>query len=174
VAYRMEKFIPHSDIAHKVREIAKEISEDYQGKEPVLIGVLKGAVIFMSDLIRELNIPVEIDFMAVSSYGASTKTSGIVRILKDLDQSIKDRDVLIVEDIVDTGLTLQYLKETLVQRKPSSLKVVALLDKPYRRQVEVEADYRGFVIPDEFVVGYGLDFNERHRYLYDLYKLIWD
>jgi len=166
----MEKFITSQEIAQKVNQMAGEISRDYEGKQPVLVGVLKGAVVFMADLIRELDIPSEIDFMAVSSYGASTKTSGIVRILKDLDQSIQGRDVIIVEDIVDTGLTLQYLKETLEQRKPCSLRVVAFLDKPDRRQVYIEADYRGFVIPDEFVVGYGLDFNEQYRQYKDIYK----
>ena len=173
VTYQMEKFISQQDIASKVKEMAEAISADYKGSEPVLIGVLKGAVIFMSDLIRELSVPVEIDFMAVSSYGASTESSGIVRILKDLEQSIEGRDVLIIEDIVDTGLTLQYLKESLGQRKPASLKVVAFLDKPERRQVSIEADYRGFVIPDEFVVGYGLDFSERYREYCHIYKLTW-
>ena len=167
----MQKFISQQEIAKKVQEIAREISSDYRGETPVLVGVLKGAVVFMSDLIRQLTISVEIDFMAVSSYGASTKTSGIVRILKDLDQSIEGRDVLIIEDIVDTGLTLDYLREVLEQRRPRSLKLAALLDKPERREVEIEANYLGFVIPDEFVVGYGLDYRELYRNFDDIYKL---
>ncbi len=167
----MQKFISQQEIAKKVQEIAREISSDYRGETPVLVGVLKGAVVFMSDLIRQLTISVEIDFMAVSSYGASTKTSGIVRILKDLDQSIEGRDVLIIEDIVDTGLTLDYLREVLEQRRPRSLKLAALLDKPERREVEIEANYLGFVIPDEFVVGYGLDYRELYRNFADIYKL---
>lgn len=156
------------DIEKRVGELADLISEDYRGRKPLLIGVLKGAVIFMSDLIRHIKIPVEIDFMAVSSYGADTASSGVVRILKDLEQSIQGKDVLIVEDIVDTGLTLNYLRENLISRGPASLKVVTLLDKPDRRKVAFDPDYCGFQIPDKFVIGYGLDFNEDYRQLADL------
>ncbi len=164
----MEILLTAEEISTRVSELAQEISDDYKGKMPLLIGVLKGAVVFLSDLIRELNIPLEIDFIAVSSYGADTASSGVVQILKDLEQSIKDRDVLIVEDIVDTGLTLKYLHDNLITRQPRSLKVVTLLDKPDRRKVEFEPDYCGFNIPDRFVVGYGLDFDEDYRHLADL------
>lgn len=164
----LKVLITAEQIDNKVKELAEEISKDYKGKKPLLIAVLKGAVIFMSDLIRHIEVPVEIDFMAVSSYGADTATSGVVRILKDLDQSIKDKDVLIVEDIVDTGLTLKYLVENLGSRQPRSLKVVTLLDKPDRRKVELKPDYCGFIIPDRFVIGYGLDFDESYRHMVDL------
>ncbi len=156
------------EIEGRVRTMAESISNDYRDKRPLMIGVLKGAVIFLSDLIRCLTIPVEIDFIAVSSYGNSTATSGVVRILKDLEQSIEGKDVLIVEDIVDTGLTLNYLVENLGSRQPKSLKVVTLLDKPDRRKVSFEPDYCGFIIPDRFVVGYGLDYGEDYRQLSDL------
>ncbi len=165
---QMEILLTAEKIDQKIRELAEEISTDYKGRKPLLVGVLKGAVVFLSDLIRHLKVPVKIDFIAVSSYGADTASSGIVRIQKDLDQSIKDKDVLIVEDIVDTGLTLNYLKRSLGNRRPRTLKVVALLDKPDRRKVEFMTDYCGFVIPDHFVVGYGLDFNENYRYLADI------
>lgn len=163
-----EVLLSEEKIKARVKELAREISADYREKKPLLIGVLKGAVVFLSDLIREMDIPLEVDFMAVSSYGADTASSGIVRIQKDLEQSIKDRDVLIVEDIVDTGLTLNYLYDTLSSQKPRSLKVVTLLDKPDRRKVDFKADYCGFEIPDRFVIGYGLDFNEEYRNLGDL------
>lgn len=155
-------------IAQRVAELAEEISLNYSNSTLLLICVLKGAVIFTSDLMRQLKIPVEIDFMAVSSYGADTSSSGVVRILKDLDQGIQDRHVLVVEDIVDTGLTLNYLCDNLTSRQPRSLKVVTLLDKPSRRKVRFEPDYCGFSIPDRFVVGYGLDFNEQYRSLADI------
>ncbi|MDI6870162.1 MAG: hypoxanthine phosphoribosyltransferase [Bacillota bacterium] len=153
------------DLGPKIKELGAAISRDYQGKDLLLVGVLKGAVIFLSDLLREITIPVSIDFMAVSSYGAATKTSGIVRILKDLDESIEGRHVLVVEDIVDTGLTLHYMLDNLASRRPASVKVCALLDKPDRRQVAVPVDYIGFHIPDRFVVGYGLDYAEKYRNL---------
>ncbi len=162
---KLEVMISADDIGKRVAELAEEISADYQGKEILLIGVLKGAVVFLSDLIRHLQPPLEIDFMAVSSYGADTTSSGVVRIQKDLEQSIMDKDVLIVEDIVDTGLTLSYLYDNLASRGPRSLKVVTLLDKPERRKVEFNPDYCGFEIPDRFVIGYGLDFNENYRQL---------
>ena len=165
---KLEVLLSREKIAHRVAELAEEISRDYQGQPLLLICVLKGAVIFLSDLMRELKIPVEIDFMAVSSYGADTSSSGVVRILKDLEQSIQEKDILVVEDIVDTGLTLNYLRENLISRQPRSLKVVTLLDKPSRRKVAFDPDYCGFAIPDRFVVGYGLDFDEQYRNLPDL------
>ncbi|MDA8211707.1 MAG: hypoxanthine phosphoribosyltransferase [Clostridia bacterium] len=157
--------ISQDEIAAKVQELGSRISQDYGGEEILVVGILKGAAIFMSDLVRSIASPVAFDFMAVSSYGASTESSGIVRIIKDLDQSIEGRHVLIVEDVVDTGLTLNYLVENLRSRNPASLKLCSLLDKPSRRKVEVKADYTGFEIPDEFVVGYGLDYSERFRNL---------
>lgn len=149
----------------RVKELGEQISRDYAGKCPLVICVLKGAFIFMADLVKNVTVPLELDFMAVSSYGASTKSSGVVRILKDLDVSVEGRDVLIVEDIIDTGLTLSYLIEVLQGRKANSIRVVTLFDKPARRTADMEADYRGFVLPDEFIVGYGLDFAEKYRNL---------
>jgi hypoxanthine phosphoribosyltransferase len=157
--------VPAEDLARRVEEMAAEVSRDYAGKDLVLICVLKGAVFFLADLMRHLDVPCEVDFMAVSSYGSATKSSGVVRILKDLDAVIEDRDVLIVEDIVDSGLTLQYLLRNLAGRSPRSLEVCALLIKPERREVELQARYVGFEIPDRFVVGYGLDYAERYRNL---------
>lgn len=148
--------------------MARQISEEYRGQEVFFICVLKGAVVFLADLMRFMKVPVEIDFMAVSSYGKSTVTSGIVRILKDLETSIENRNVIIVEDIVDTGLTLSYLMENLASRNPASLKICTLLDKVDCRRVEVTPDYRGFIIPDKFVVGYGLDCGEKYRNLADV------
>jgi hypoxanthine phosphoribosyltransferase len=165
---KMAVLLTAQQIESRIKELADAISADYEGHKILLIGVLKGAVIFLSDLARHLTIPVEIDFMAVSSYGADTNSSGVVRILKDLEQSIKDKDVLIVEDIIDTGLTLNYLFENLLSRGPKTLKVVTLLDKPDRRLVEFSPDYCGFQIPGRFVIGYGLDFNEDYRQLADL------
>jgi hypoxanthine phosphoribosyltransferase len=157
--------VPADDLARRVRELAAEVSRDYAGKDLVLIGVLKGAVFFLADLMRAIEIPVEVDFMAVASYGSATKSSGVVRILKDLDAAIDGRDVLIVEDIVDSGLTLQYLLRNLAGRNPRSLEVCALLIKPERRKVELETRYVGFEIPDRFAIGYGLDHAERYRNL---------
>ena len=157
--------VPAEDLNRRVRELAAEVSRDYAGKDLLLIGVLKGAVFFVSDLMRHLDIPVEVDFMAVASYGSATKSSGVVRILKDLDAAIEGRDVLIVEDIVDSGLTLQYLMRNLGSRNPRTLEVCALLTKPERRKVDLPTRYVGFEIPDRFVVGYGLDYAERHRNL---------
>lgn len=157
--------VSQEEIAAKVQELGSRISADYKGSELLVIGILKGAAIFMSDLVRSIEGAVAFDFMAVSSYGASTESSGVVRIVKDLDQSIEGRHVLIVEDVVDTGLTLNYLVDNLRSRNPASLKLCSLLDKPSRRKVEVKADYLGFEIPDEFVVGYGLDYSERFRTL---------
>ena len=149
----------------RVVELGEEISRDYDGRELLLIGVLKGAVFFMADLMRQLTIPCEIDFMAISSYGASTDSSGVVRILKDLDINIEGRDVLVVEDIIDSGLTLSYLIRNLEAREPASLEVCALLTKPERREIDVPVRYVGFEIPNRFVIGYGLDFAERYRNL---------
>jgi hypoxanthine phosphoribosyltransferase len=160
-----EILVPAEDLRRRVRELAQEISRDYEGKDLLLIGVLKGAVFFLSDLMRDLEIPVQVDFMAVASYGSATKSSGVVRILKDLDAAIEGRDVLIVEDIVDSGLTLQYLLRNLAGRNPASLEVCALLIKPERRKVELQTRYVGFEIPNRFAIGYGLDHDERYRNL---------
>src|ERR1700704_3097947 len=160
-----EILVQADDLQHRVRELGAEISRDYAGRNLLLIGVLKGAVFFLSDLMRYIEIPVEVDFMAVASYGSATDSSGVVRILKDLDAAIEDRDVLIVEDIVDSGLTLQYLLRNLGSRNPRSLEVCALLTKPERRKVDLPTRYVGFEIADRFVVGYGLDYAERHRNL---------
>lgn len=151
------------EIAARVAALGAEITRT-SGPEPLLVvGILKGAFVFTADLVRAIGVPVQIDFMAVSSYGAATKTSGVVRIVKDLDQSLEGRDVLVVEDIVDTGLTLQYLQRTLTGRGPRRLRTAVLLDKPSRRVVEVAVDFTGFRIPDRYVVGYGLDADEMHR-----------
>ena len=153
------------EIAKKVKELAKKITEDYRGKDLTVIGILKGSNIFMGDLIRKIDIPLQIDFMVVSSYCQSTESSGIVRVIKDLDYSIEGKNILIVEDIIDTGLTLAYLKEILLKRKPQSVKICSLLDKPARRRVDLEVDYIGFETPDEFIVGYGIDYSEKYRNL---------
>ena len=157
--------IDEETLQKRVREMGRQLTEDYRGKDLVIIAILKGAVVFTSDLIKEIKLPLSIDFMAVSSYGVSTKSSGVVRILKDLEEEIEGRDVLIVEDIVDTGLTLHYLVENLWSRGPKSLKICCCLDKPTRRTAPVKVDYVGFDIPDEFVIGYGLDYAERYRNL---------
>jgi hypoxanthine phosphoribosyltransferase len=149
----------------RVRELGLEISADYAGRDLLLVGVLKGAVFFMADLMRAISVPCEIDFMAISSYGASHDSSGVVRILKDLDINIEGRHVLVVEDIIDSGLTLSYLVRNLESREPASLGVCALLTKPERREIDVEVRYVGFEIPNRFVIGYGLDFAERYRNL---------
>ena len=160
-----EVLVTAEQLQQRVEELGREISADYAGRSLLLIGVLKGAVFFLSDLMRFIEVPVEVDFMAVASYGSATDSSGVVRILKDLDAAIEDRDVLIVEDIVDSGLTLQYLMRNLGSRGPRTLEVCALLTKPERRKVELPTRYVGFEIPDRFVVGYGLDYAERHRNL---------
>ena len=158
-----EILITEEEIKEKIAELGKKITEDYKGKNLVFIGVLRGAVIFMADLARAISIPMIFDFIAISSYGAATESSGVVRILKDLDETIEDKDVLVVEDIVDTGLTLDYLLRILKSRKPASLKVCALLNKNDRRKVKVKVDYLGFDIPNKFVVGYGLDYEGKFR-----------
>ncbi|MGA7398306.1 MAG: hypoxanthine phosphoribosyltransferase [Solirubrobacterales bacterium] len=157
--------ISPEELDRRVSELGAEISRDYAGKDLVMVGVLRGAVIFIADLLRALDVPCEIDFMAVSSYGSSRDSSGVVRILKDLDDSITDRDVLIVEDIVDSGLTLNYLMRNLRARDPASIEVCSLLTKPERRRVEIPIKYVGFEIPNTFVVGYGLDYAQRYRNL---------
>src|SRR6476660_2058519 len=160
-----EVLIDEETLQSRIRELGAEVSSDYAGKELLLVGVLKGAVFFMADLMRSITVPCEIDFMAISSYGASTDSSGVVRILKDLDINIEDRHVLVVEDIIDSGLTLSYLVRNLQSRGPASLEVCALLTKPERREIEVPVKYVGFEIPNKFVIGYGLDFAERYRNL---------
>ncbi len=160
-----EVLVPANDLARRVGELAEDVSRDYRDADLVLIGVLKGAVFFVADLMRALTVPCEVDFMAVASYGSATKSSGVVRILKDLDAVIEGRDVLIVEDIVDSGLTLKYLLRSLAGRNPRSLEVCALLIKPGSRNVDLRLRYVGFEIPDQFVVGYGLDQDERYRNL---------
>lgn len=161
----------------KVSELGKKITDDYKGKNVLVIGVLKGANIFLGDLVRKIDLPVKIDFIAASSYGSSTESSGVVKILKDLDYSIEGEHVIIVEDIIDTGLTLHYLIENFKSRKPASLEICTLLDKPERRKVDIPVKYRGFKIPDEFIVGYGIDFNEMYRnlpYVATLKKVVYE
>ncbi|MHB8470496.1 MAG: hypoxanthine phosphoribosyltransferase [Gaiellaceae bacterium] len=160
-----ETLIDEATLQRRIAELGGEISSDYAGRDLLLVGVLKGAVFFMADLMRGLTIPCEIDFMAISSYGDSTDSSGVVRILKDLDINIEGRDVLVVEDIIDSGLTLSYLMRNLEAREPASLEICALLTKPERREIDVPVRYVGFEIPNRFVIGYGLDFAERYRNL---------
>jgi hypoxanthine phosphoribosyltransferase len=160
-----EILIGAEELQARIRELGAEISVDYEGRELLLVGVLKGAVFFMADLMRTISVSCEIDFMAISSYGASTDSSGVVRILKDLDLNIDGRHVLVVEDIIDSGLTLSYLLRNLESREPASLEICALLTKPERREIDVPVRYIGFEIPNRFVIGYGLDFAERYRNL---------
>jgi hypoxanthine phosphoribosyltransferase len=160
-----EILVQPDQLQRRVRELGEEVSADYEGRNPLLVGVLKGAVFFLADLMREISVPCEVDFMAISSYGSSTASSGVVRILKDLDAPIEGRHILIVEDIVDSGLTLQYLMRNLGARRPASLEVCALLTKPERRKVDLPTRYLGFEIPDRFAIGYGLDHGERYRNL---------
>ena len=155
-------------LAEAVKKLGARITQDYEGKKPVMVCILKGASVFFCDLIRQIDLPLEIDFMVVSSYGASTKSSGEVKLVKDLDRSILGRDVIIVEDIVDSGMTLSFLKRTLLGRGANSLRIATLMDKPARRRVELTVDYSCFEIPDAFVVGYGLDYNETYRNLPDV------
>jgi hypoxanthine phosphoribosyltransferase len=160
-----ELVVPEDDLQQRIRELGTEITKDYSGRAPLLVGVLKGAFVFMSDLARAIDLPVEFDFMAVSSYGSATKTSGIVRIVKDLDLDLTDRHVIVVEDIVDSGLTLSYLRKNLLARNPASLEVCALLVKEGLQRGDPDLKYVGFKIPPKFVVGYGLDVAERYRNL---------
>ncbi|MFN7926465.1 MAG: hypoxanthine phosphoribosyltransferase [Blastocatellia bacterium] len=161
----LEVLIPADVLQARIREMGAEIAKDYAGRKPLLICVLKGAMVFMADLMRAIDLPLNIDFIAVSSYGSGTRSTGEVRIVKDLDGPLEGHDMIFVEDILDTGLTLSYLLETFRARGAASIKIAALLNKPERRKVAVELDYKGFDIPDDFVVGYGLDFDERYRNL---------
>jgi len=160
--------VTREEIAEAVAKLGQQITKDYQGKELMLVGILKGAVVFFSDLVREIDLPVKMEFMAVSSYGAATKTTGVVNLVKDITVDITGMDVLIVEDIVDSGMTLSYLKKYLSTRGAASIRIATLLDKPERRRVDLKADYFCFTIPDEFVVGYGLDYAEKYRNLPDI------
>ena len=160
-----EVLLTEEQILNRVKELGKAISEDYKDKDLIVVGILKGSVIFAAELIKNITIPCEIDFMAVSSYGRSTETSGIVRILKDLDYGIEGKDIIIVEDIIDSGVTLDYLLKYLKARKANSIEIITLLTKPSRRMVDIDVKYCGFEVPDEFLVGYGLDYSERYRNL---------
>ena len=162
--YTIKTLLTREEVEKRIKELAKEIEKDYCGKDLLVIGLLKGSIMFMSDLIKEMDLPVMIDFMSVSSYSGTTST-GVINVLKDTDISVKDKDVLIVEDIIDTGLTLSHVKKLLEDRGAKSLKICPLLDKPSRRTIEMKGDYVGFEIPDEFVVGYGLDYDQHHRNL---------
>jgi len=164
----LEVLISEKEIQAKVDELAETITRDYAGQDLLVVGILKGAFIFMADLVRHIRLPVTVDFMDMSSYGSSTRSSGEVRILKDLEKPIEGKHVLIVEDIVDTGLTLNYIAELLRNRSPKSVRICALLDKPSRRKVDIVPDYCGFTIPDHFVVGYGLDYNDQYRNFRDI------
>ena len=157
--------VSEEQLKAKVAELGAQISKDYEGKNLLLVSVLKGAVVFMTDLMRHITVPCSIDFMVVSSYGSGVKTSGVVKIVKDLDADLAGKDLLIVEDILDTGMTLHYLKQLLQDRNPNSIRIATLLDKPERRRAAVRADYVGYQVPDEFVVGYGLDYDEKDRNL---------
>jgi len=163
--------ISRDEIAKAVDRLACEIERDYQGKQPLLISVLKGSFVFMADLIRQLDLPLELDFVRLSSYGAARESSGKVRVVQGAKTPIKDRDILVVEDIVDTGITISFLLDYLQKKKPASLKLCVLTDKPSRRRVPVSIDYLGFTVPNKFIVGYGLDFNERFRNLPHIYTL---
>ncbi|MBD5473462.1 MAG: hypoxanthine phosphoribosyltransferase [Lachnospiraceae bacterium] len=165
MAEKIKVMLTEQEVDAKICEIGKQISEDYAGKQVHLVCVLKGGSFFMCELAKRITVPVSLDFMSVSSYGGETKSSGVVKIVKDLDEPLKDKDVIIIEDIVDSGRTLSYLMEMLRDRGPASLKLCTLLDKPDRRVVDVHVDYTGFQIPDEFVVGYGLDYDQRYRNL---------
>ncbi|MGN0779213.1 MAG: hypoxanthine phosphoribosyltransferase [Aristaeellaceae bacterium] len=160
--------VTREEIAAAVKKLGEQITRDYQGRDLMVVGILKGAIVFYSDLIREIDLPLRTDFMAVSSYGSATKSSGVVQLRKDLDRPIEGMDVLIVEDIVDSGMTLSYLKRVFANRGAASVRIATLLDKPARRRVDLKADYFCFVIPDEFVVGYGLDYDEKYRNLPDI------
>ena len=162
--YTIKTLLTREEVEKRIKELAKEIEKDYQWKELLFVGLLKGSVIFMSDLIKEIELPLVIDFMSVSSYSGTTST-GVINISKDTDFDVKGRDVLIVEDIIDTGLTLSHVRKLFEERGTKSLKICTLLDKPSRRTVEIKGDYTGFEIPDEFVVGYGLDYDQHHRNL---------
>lgn len=152
-------------IAARIKELGTEISKEFAGEEVLLVGILKGASVFLSDLIRQITIPAYLDYMVVSSYGNSAETTGVVRIIKDLEEDIENKNIIIVEDIIDTGLTLTYLKKTLLNRNPKSFKICTLLDKPVKREKAIQIDYKGFEVPDEFIIGYGIDYAEKYRNL---------
>ncbi len=160
-----EILLTEQDIKARIRDLGDQISADYAGKDLVLVTILKGAVMFLSDLMRHITVPCEIDFMVASSYGASTSSAGVIKVLKDIDIPLSGRNILIVEDILDSGLTLSHIRSLLESRNPASVKIVTLLDKPARRTVDLHADYLGFEIPDKFVIGYGLDYDEKYRNL---------
>ena len=157
--------IPEDKVDERIAQLGAQISQDYAGKQVHLVGILKGSIFFICELAKRISVPVTLDFMSVSSYGSGAKSSGIVKMIKDLDEPIEGKDVLIVEDIIDSGRTLSYLLKNLSSRKPASIRLCTMLDKPERREVDVEVDYQGFIIPDEFVVGYGLDYDQRYRNL---------
>lgn len=157
--------ISEEELKSKVEELGRQISQDYNGRDLMLVSVLKGSVVFMADIMRAITVPASIDFMSVSSYGNGVKTTGVVRIIKDLDEVLTGKDILIVEDILDSGMTLSYLKEHIEAKGAKSIRIATLLDKPERRRVDIVPDYKGFVVPDEFVVGYGLDYDEKYRNL---------
>ena len=157
--------IPEDKVDERIAQLGEQISRDYAGRQVHLIGILKGSIFFICELAKRITVPVTMDFMSVSSYGAGTKSSGVVKLIKDLDEPIEGKDVLVVEDIIDSGHTLSYLLKNLSSRNPASIRLCTLLDKPERREVDVEVDYQGFSIPDEFVIGYGLDYDQRYRNL---------
>ena len=157
--------IPEDKVDERIAQLGEQISRDYAGRQVHLIGILKGSIFFICELAKRITVPVTMDFMSVSSYGAGTKSSGVVKLIKDLDESIEGTDILVVEDIIDSGHTLSYLLKNLSSRNPASIRLCTLLDKPERREVDVEVDYQGFSIPDEFVIGYGLDYDQRYRNL---------
>lgn len=161
----VKTLIPQDEVEKRIKQMAEEISRDYEGKSIHLVGILKGSIFFMCALAKNMTIPVTMDFMSVSSYGSGTRSTGVVKLIKDLDEPIEGRDVLVVEDIIDSGHTLHYLMKNLSSRNPASISLCTLLDKPDRREVEVDVAYRGFTIPDEFVIGYGLDYDQRYRNL---------
>lgn len=170
--YTIEKMISEGDLQARIREVAKEIEKDYEGKDLICVGLLKGSIMFMADLLKSVELDLAMDFMKVSSYHGGTDSTGVVKILKDVDEDLTGKDVLIIEDIIDTGLTLESVKKFLMSKQPKSLKVCSLLDKPSRRKVEMVGEYIGFEIPDEFVVGYGLDYDELYRNLPYIGKVV--
>ncbi|MGL5231096.1 MAG: hypoxanthine phosphoribosyltransferase [Cetobacterium sp.] len=170
--YIIEKMISEGDLQARIREVAKEIEKDYEGKDLICVGLLKGSIMFMADLLKNVELDLAMDFMKVSSYHGGTDSTGVVKILKDVDEDLTGKDVLIIEDIIDTGLTLESVKKFLMSKQPKSLKVCSLLDKPSRRKVEMVGEYIGFEIPDEFVVGYGLDYDELYRNLPYIGKVV--
>ncbi|MBC2856667.1 MAG: hypoxanthine phosphoribosyltransferase [Cetobacterium sp.] len=172
MSYTIEVMISKEQIEGKIKELAKKIESDYEGKEFICVGLLKGSIMFMADLLKEINLPLTMDFMKVSSYHGGVDSTGVVKILKDVDLDLSGKNVIIIEDIIDTGLTLKYVKEFLATKNPKEIKVASLLDKPSRRKVDIVGEYIGFEIPDEFVVGYGLDYDEYYRNLPYIGKIV--